>query len=582
MPIFLRNAIFVFLLLLVLFSADIAAGPEPVRFEQGKELLNNHRYSEAEQLFSELYSSTTNPELTHIYLFYKAKSAYYGKSFKQSLKDFQKIISDYPESPYVPYSYLFAGNIYFRQGNAEAAIDNYINSYRISSDKKLDQTLLASIESIISAPQTPVADRIIIASQPEAKKCELALALARGMMAQGNFQAINSILTCCPEAEASKIRADAELMIRKEVEIGLVLPLSGELQKYGEAILDGALLMAGQYVRETGKKLKPMMYDTKGESIEAGRIIRTLFTGGATAVIGPLTSEETAVASATLYCSDLPLIAPAAGQGGLTELSSTSFQLQPSIDRQGIRMAEFAIRQMGFDTAAILTPTTPDNLTMANAFARRFKELGGTILGVEYFRPRETDFGQLIMDIKTLSSGKIPDSAVFLSESGDTIEATEAPASVQCLFIPAEPAQLQQLLPQINFYNLKTTYLGGEGWGEKAVLGLGQEVIKTCYFASARLTGEATASYRKFKSDFNRRYKRDPGYLEALGFDAMSLICQALKADKYSRADIAQYLSGIANFHGMAGLISFDQSRQNVVLPVYTIQAGEPKLMKEH
>ena len=582
MPTFLRNAIFVLFLPLLLFSADIAAGPEPVRFEQGRELLNDHKYLEAEQLFSELYSSSANPELTHIFLFYKAKAAYYAKSFKQSLEDFEKVISEYPKSPYVPYSYLFAGNIYFRQGNTKEAIDNYINSYSLSSDSKLDETLLGSIESIVSAPQTPIADRINIGSQPEAKKCELALALARGLMAQGNFQAVNSILAYCPAAEASKIKADAELMMRKEVEIGLVLPLSGELQKYGESILDGSLLRAGQYVRETGKKLKPVMYDTKGESIEAGRIIRRLFTDGATAVIGPLTSEETAVASATLYCSDLPMIAPAASQGGLTELSSTCFQLQPSIDRQGTRMAEFAFGQMGFDTAAIMTPTTADNLTIADAFAGRFKELGGTILGIEYFRPRETDFGQLITDIKTLSSGKISDSAVFLSESGDTIAATEAPASVECLFIPAEPAQLQQLLPQINFYNLKTTYLGGEGWGDKTVLGLGQEVIKTCYFASARMTGEATASYKKFKSDFNRKYKRDPGYLEALGFDAMSLICQALKADKYSRSDIAQYLSGIANFHGMAGLISFDRSRQNIVLSVYTIQAGEPKLMKEH
>ncbi len=577
MPIFLRNAIFLIFLSLVIFCANVAAGPEPVRFDQGRKLLSEQKYSEALKLFSELYSSTTNSDLIHIYLFYRGKAAYYAGSFKESLEDFDKIIKDFPESPYVPFSYFLSGNIYFRQGNTEEAINHYINAYRLSSDEKLDETLLKSIETIISSPKSQLADRILISSQPELKRCRLAMTVARGLMAHGNYQAINSILAYCSEKEASEIKVEADLMIRKEPEIGLVLPLSGELQKYGESILDGALLMAGQYVRETGKKLKTVMYDTKGNSVEAGRTIRRLFSSGATAIIGPLTSEETAVASATLSCSDLPLIAPAAGQGGLTDLSSTCFQLLPSVERQGIRMAEYAIRSLGFDTAAIMTPTTSDNLAEAEAFAERFKQLGGTILGIEYFRQRETDFGPLILDVKNLSSGKPSDSSTYLSETGDTIKPEETPASVECIFIPAEPAQLQQLLPQINFYNLKTTYLGGEGWGDKIVLSLGQEVYKTCYFASARLTNDGSSSYRKFRSEFNRKYKRDPGYLEALGYDAMSLLCRAFRADKYSRSDIAQYLSGVTDFKGLAGLVSFDRNRQNIIMPVYNIQSGEPK-----
>jgi ABC-type branched-subunit amino acid transport system substrate-binding protein len=197
------------------------------------------------------------------------------------------------------------------------------------------------------------------------------------------------------------------------------------------------------------------------------------------------------------------------------------------------------------------------------------------VIATEFFRPRETDFGPLIMDVKSILMGKISDSTVFLSDVGDTVEPREVPVALECLFIPADPAQLQQLLPQISFYNLKTTYLGGEGWGDKSIQSLGKEVTKTCYFASSRMTAEIGTSYRKFVSEFNKKFKRDPAYLEALGYDAVSLICQALKADHYSRQDIATYLSNISNFNGMAGPILFDQNRENSVMPIFTIEDSD-------
>ncbi len=378
--------------------------------------------------------------------------------------------------------------------------------------------------------------------------------------------------------EAISIKSEADKLYKPQEEIGIVLPLSGELQKYGEAILDGAMLMAEKYMRDTGRKLTPLVYDTKGESVEAARIVRRMAAAGANAVIGPLTSEETAVAAAALSCSDLPLIAPAAGQGGLTDLSPTSFQLQPTLDQQGIKMAEFAYKKMNIDTVAIITPTLPDNLRMAEAFARRFSELGGKVLGTEYFRIRETDFGAIIFDLKSIASGgKILDSAIYINENGDTLESKEIPIRIEAIYIPAEATQLRQLLPQINFYNLNAVYLGGEGWADSSVYELDRNIVKTCYFTSSRIANDLNPVFKKFSSDFFDKYGQAPGYLEALGYDAMSLLCNGMKAGAYARGDITRYLTEVKNYNGASGNVSFGENRENIVMPIYTIEGGKPK-----
>lgn len=563
------------LLIFLYFTGAVSNAETPL--ERGQKLLDGGKYAEAYKFFSDLIVSNTGTAEEPTYLFYKAKSAYYADMFKESRDDFNRLIGDRTQSAYIPYAYFFLGNAQYRLHREDDALAAYLDAYRFSSDRQLDKLALKSIEAAVASSHSVILEKISIAAVPETKICGLVLALARGLMVQNNYQSVQSILSSCSDPEAVRISREAGEMLRQQTVIGMVLPLSGELQKYGESLLDGAMLMAKEYGRETGGKIMPVVYDTKGASMDAARIVKRLIASGAAAAIGPLTSEETAVASAMLSCSDLPLIAPAASQGGLTELSSTCYQLQPTLDRQGTKMAEFAFRKLRFDTTAIITPTTPDNLRMAEAFASRFKELGGTILGVEYFRPRETDFGSLIIDLKSLAFKRLSDSAIFVNESGDTLEAKEVPVRLESIYIPADADQLQLLLPQINFYNLNASYLGGEGWGDKVVYMLGREATKICYFTSGRIGDTANVIQRQFAADFNREYGRDPGYLEALGYDAMALLCQALKAGNYSRFDIARYLLSVDDYKGAAGNVSFGAEHENLTMPIFMIEAGRPR-----
>nr|MBN2276922.1 penicillin-binding protein activator [candidate division Zixibacteria bacterium] len=574
---FVRLFIGIAFLLGSVLNVTALADDTQIQFGRAYGLLNEGNYAEAYAIFSDLVRSYPDHRDMAAFLFFRGKAGYYLESYDHAIYDFKRLIKDYPNSVYTPYAELFIGNAHYRMGHPQVAISGYLEAYRLSKDAGLDGLLIESIEAALGS--TGAVDPAVIRNlnlSPD-RQCPLLIAAARGLMKRGNFQSVRSLLSPCSTPEAVQLLAEAERLMKTDTEIGVVLPLSGDFQKFGEQILDGIKLKAEQFSAETGIRIRPAMYDTRGDNVEAARIVKKLASMGTAAAIGPLTSEATAIASAVLACGDMPLIIPAATQGGLTELSETSFQLQPNLDLQGIMMADLAVHRFGADTAAIITATTPENLRMARAFLKRFEANGGKVIGVEYFRSRDTDFGPYIRDLKSLILDDLLDSIIFINETGDTIEAEEVPVRLDCLYIPANGSQLRMLLPQINFYNLQTVYLGGDGWGSSTVYDLGEAVTKQCYFTSGIINDNSGPRAEQFTIDFDRRFGHQPGRLEALGYDAMALICEALRAGYYSRSEIAGFLSGIENFEGVAGPVTFGPNRENVDLPVYTIENRAPR-----
>ncbi len=574
-----RRTIFVPAIFLFLLSLSLPVQADNIQadFQNAYRLLNVGDYTGAYSLFSQLYLQHPTDADADQFLFFKAKAGYYAGLYESSIIDFKNLIKQFPQSKYKAYAYFFLGNSYYRVSRADMAIRAYLDAYKNSTDKELDRIILSTIESFPLDPRTAILEQISSANLPDSRKCDILIAAAKALIKQKNYRPVNNLLLPCGQTEARSLVEQANQFLKQETELGAVLPLSGDLQKFGEQILDGILLRVEQYKQKTGGVLKPVLYDTKGDNLEAARIIKRLAQSGAAAAIGPLTSSATSVASAVLACGDMPLIIPAATEGGLTELSSTSFQLQPNLDLQGIRMADYAIQWLGADTAAIITPTATSNLRMAKAFAKRFKDLGGTILGIEYFRANETDFGPYIRDLKSLIMGELLDSVVFIDDVGDTIEAEEVPVQLDCLFIPADADQLRQLLPQIQFYNLNTVYLGNDGWGNSQVYNLGQLITRECYFASGILGSDQSQAFQQFAVDFDKKYGRPPGHLEALGYDAASLICDALAAGLYTRSEIAEHIAATTDYQGAAGKVSFGEQHENIELPIYTIKDGLPK-----
>jgi branched-chain amino acid transport system substrate-binding protein len=234
-------------------------------------------------------------------------------------------------------------------------------------------------------------------------------------------------------------------------------------------------------------------------------------------------------------------------------------------------MAEYAVDILHADSAAIITSTGTEHLEMVRAFANRFQQLGGTIVAIEYYRSRDKDFGPYIRDVKAILLGRHPDSIFFVDEKGDTLDADGIPARIDCLFLPGSPDQIRLLLPQIRFYNLNGSYLGSDGWGDEAVLKLGDNTTREAVFPSPFLSGVGSDEYVFFSAAYDARFGRQPNRLAALGYDAVRLVTRALRSGGGSKEMLIEQLKKVQNYDGSSGKITFGENRENIEMPLFRI-----------
>jgi branched-chain amino acid transport system substrate-binding protein len=548
-------------------------------FARGEAALQQAHWSEAGALFQKLVAANPTSSNLDLYLFNLGKAQYYAGQVPSALGSFEDVVARFPASSLRPSALYFSANAMYKSGQRDRAIERFIEAYGQSHDPRLDRLVTTSLASFKPAK---VLDKLTATAIPELsqkRKCELAKELAAKYTDRNVPAVAEQFRAVCNAPKEPTATLTTGIPIGDQVEIAVLVPLSGEYQSFGQDLFDGASIAAAIFRKETGKQVKLRPYDTKGDPIAAARLVKDLSEAGIDAIIGPLTSDEAAVTSAALSCRTIPMIAPAATEAGLTMLSDCSFQLSPNIELQGVQMAEYAVKTLHADSAVVISPTTGDQLEMVQSFVKRFRALGGTIVAIEYYRTRDRDYGTYIRDIKSILLGKRADSATFLDDKGDTLSKEATPAQVDCLFMPGSPEEIRLLLPQLRFYNLSGTYLGSDGWGDESVYGLGDDVIRGAVFPSPFVRIARSAEYNRFSEAFQGMFSRKPSRVAGLGYDAGHVLTAALAHGALTTQQLVDQLGATNGYDGVEGRVSFGMYRENIEMPVYKIVGGQPVLL---
>lgn len=544
--------------------------------EDGLVLMQQGKFAEAARLLAGQLEAPTDSTKIPFLVFNFGKALYHSGNFTDAQAAFRRLEREFPQSPYLAHAAFFSGNIQYASGTPDKAVARYLDALSRGSDTRLLHLALQSLDQAYRANPRLKVDINKIAALPEPQRCRTARLLGTRLLNIHQNEDAGKLLALCPEEmRGTTVLPHGPVPLGQELVVAVVVPLSGELATFGEEILNGAMVAAESYRKEAGRPIRIMPFDTKGEPVAAGQLAARLADADVDAVVGPLTSGETAVACAALACKSLPLLAPAATEGGLTLLSESSFQLSPNVELQGVVMAEYAVRNLQADSAVIMTSSQADNLTMARAFERRFRELGGKVVATEYYRTRDKDFGGYIRDIKSILLGRLDDSALYVNDNGDTLEADATPARVDCLFLPGNSDQLRLILPQLNFYNLRGAYLGSDGWGDDALFGLDADITRGGVFPSPFMDKGESEAYLRFAPSYLTRYGKKPPRLACLGHDAVRLIAQAVGKGAQTRDQLVKQLAAISGFEGTAGRLAFGAHRENIEMPLYRIESGQ-------
>ncbi len=557
-----------------LTAAERISPPEAAElYVEGKQQLEYGQYAQAMRTFQELTGRFGNSPQADLFLFHRARSEYHAGRFSEATASFSYYIDRYRDKPELPYAWYFLANAQYRAGQSGRALRSYLQAYARSHDSRLDRLTTEAINGLLAEARNLSINRESFDDLPGDKRCRAIALVARELASRGEHDQAARLSEGCGNVDLSSYQ-DHLATLPNELTVAVAVPLSGELRAFGEEIMNGATI-AAEILRQRGTPVRIKPYDTKGDPIDAGRIAAELSEGNVHMVVGPLTSEESAVASAVIRATELPLIAPAATQAGLTRLSTSSFQLSPNVELQGVRMAEYAVEHLDADSAFVFTPTTADHLRMTRAFIDRFEYHGGTIVAIEYYSARDTDFGPFIRDAKSIILGTHPDSTYFINTRGDTIETDGLPVHVDAIYAPGEASQIRLLLPQIQFYNVRGQLLGSDGWGDRAVYRLEPDITRGAVFPSAHLQLQQSEKYLTFASAFDARFARQPQRLANLGYDAVTLAGRGFPDEWSGRRSLIEYLKRVNGYHGASGTISFGQYRENIEMPLYRIENND-------
>jgi branched-chain amino acid transport system substrate-binding protein len=120
-------------------------------------------------------------------------------------------------------------------------------------------------------------------------------------------------------------------------------------------------------------------------------------------------------------------------------------------------------------------------------------------------------------------------------------------------------------LPKLRALRWKGTFLGWPDLDDAAKLGPYWEVLKGTYFPSVFLASVSTGAAKEFVDSLKRRYDYTPTRQNALAWDGMNILLQAIRNTggltgdvKKDRKAVRDQLALIKEFPGITGMVWYD------------------------
>ncbi len=396
---------------------------------------------------------------------------------------------------------------------------------------------------------------------------------------------------------------------RRELKIGVVLPLSGNRALVGQQVLQGIQLAFNNLSLQERSRFALKVKDSGlGQSVQ--KIVEELSQDpNVVGIIGPVFSEDILNIVSIIEKYKLPIFSPTASTSGLADLSPFVFRNALTKEVQATFLARHAVNDLGLHRFMVVYPETSYGETMKEVFVKEVTGLGGHVVDALSYKRSQNDFKKLIFHIggasdqqlkskamRYLRSGRTPpelndkgnisrpaiDSGLF---SGNEVEGLNVSLELNydSIFIPGYYDKISLLAPQLVFYNIENVLLlGGNGWNSQELIDNARNYLKSVLFVDGFFAESSQPETQDFVEKYETNFGERPSVLAAQAFDTSNIFIKLLKEGADSRIKIKSGLETIRNFSGVTGNTSIknngDSEKSLVRL---TVQDGEIMVLDE-
>ncbi|MEA3427765.1 MAG: ABC transporter substrate-binding protein [Thermodesulfobacteriota bacterium] len=341
------------------------------------------------------------------------------------------------------------------------------------------------------------------------------------------------------------------------IKVGIVLPLTGKLAKFGE-IENKSFLMAVDEINSAGgvngKKIELIIEDTTGKPDVGRSAIERLITQDKVVMLGGgYSSSVTWATIAVAQQNRVPFLVNTGSADRITEQGwDYIFRLNPPVSEYPGGFASF-LKAVGTDvkTVAILHENSLFGQSGSKKFVKQCKALGLDVLMKEGYEAGAIDFKPLLVKVKA----KKPDVIYMISYIMDA-------------------SLLMRQSKELNL-NPKLFVGGAAGFTLPEFHKNAGDASEYVYSATLWTPSVPYPGARKYYDKFVKKYNTPTEYHGAEAYSAMYVIADVLKRTKsMSRDDIRTALAetNLMTAFGPVKFISYGEKTNQNKLPTFLVQ----------
>ena len=324
---------------------------------------------------------------------------------------------------------------------------------------------------------------------------------------------------------------------KEVINIGVILPLSGDIAVYGKSLQNGMELGLENFRKENpGNKDILMIYeDSKADPKLAVSAFQKLSSiDNCKIILGGFSSSEVLSMAPIAEKNKIVLISPTASSPSITLAGDYIFRTTPSDNFDGEVMAKFAYHKLSLKNVALLYVNNDYGLGISKVFINKFEKYGGKIAIQKSFMSNTKDFKTILISIKE----KNPDGLYIIATS-----------------------ELGNILKQKTELGLKTKiFTVGLAENPKVVEIAGKGADNVFYSYPSFQANSSNNVVKEFVSNYKNNYGNTPDVLGAYGYDLIGITLMALKENSENSELIKTALYNIKDFQGVTGTTSFDNN----------------------
>lgn len=328
-----------------------------------------------------------------------------------------------------------------------------------------------------------------------------------------------------------------------EFVLGVAAPFTGDSSEFGTQIRMGVDLFLEQLNNAGGIKgrmLRLNYQDDAGKAEQAQTVATTLASDDSVlAVIGHFNSSCSLAGKGIYTDGKMVMFSPASTNVDVTKDTDYVFRNIFTDDFQGQSLATYAGSVLQKKNVGILYDNDDYGMGLKESFKQQAATLGINVATELAYNTNAPDFRSQLT----------------------TIQGLQPPPDM--ILIAGLYTQAANIARQARDLGIQTQLIGGDGVFSTQFITLAGSAAEGTFVSCPFLFDLGGSKAKEFADAFREKYKKEPDAWAALSYDAISMVCEGLRQNGFTREAVLDYLQSLdsveTGYKGIVGTTFFDE-----------------------